>query len=338
MWLIALTLQVALANGPGDPFWFLQPTAVVSEKERRTLDSGQPIARVLPSAGQEVAVFAAVRVDVDGDRLVAWMREIEQLKASPYVLGIARFSDPPVIGDLERLSLDDEDLEKIRECRPMDCALKLSAAEMTRLQRAAGRSPDWKPAMQLEFRNVVLDRVRAYLARGSAGLAPYEDHEDLVWPTVRSSLLLGHSLFLSEHAPLFVQHLARYPETPLPGVESFVYWSKERLGGRPIVSATHVNILRPADAEMPDAIVAGKEIFATHYVNASLGTTALLRGAQGSYLVYVNRSETDIIHGMFGGLVRWFIERRLKSEAGEILKGLRARLESGEPKRAGVRP
>jgi hypothetical protein len=50
-----------------------------------------------------------------------------------------------------------------------------------------------------------------------------------------------------------------------------------------------------------------------------------------NYLVYVNRSQVDVLRGMFGGIVRWFIEHRLKDEAAEVLQGLRRRLESGEP-------
>jgi hypothetical protein len=99
---------------------------------------------------------------------------------------------------------------------------------------------------------------------------------------------------------------------PMPDVESFVYWSKERLGGKAIISATHVSILRSANTTLPDVLVAGKGIFATHYLNASLSLTAIMRGRPGSpnYLAYVNRSEVDVVSGLFGGLVRVFMERR----------------------------
>jgi len=119
----------------------------------------------------------------------------------------------------------------------------------------------------------------------------------------------------------------------MPGMESFLYWSKERLGGKATITVTDVRIVRRDDAGSPDVVVAGKQIFATHYVNASLGVTALVRGDSGhsNYLVYVNRSELDMLHGTFAGLVRWFMQRRLKAEAGEVLQGLRRRLESGEP-------
>jgi hypothetical protein len=58
-----------------------------------------------------------------------------------------------------------------------------------------------------------------------------------------------------------------------------------------------------------------------------------MRGEPGgpNYLVYVNRSQVDVLHGMFAGIIRWFMQRRLKAEAATVLQGLRRRLESGEP-------
>ena len=140
-------------------------------------------------------------------------------------------------------------------------------------------------------------------------------------------------MFLTGGAPRFAEYLDQYPRAPISEVESFIYWSKERLDGKAIISATHVSILRSTDSGLPDALVAGKGIFATHYVNASLGVTAILRGRPGSpnYLAYVNRSDVDVAGGLFGGLVRVLMERRLKKEAATVLLGLRQRLESGDP-------
>jgi hypothetical protein len=333
MLLAFLALQGLLAASNTDPFAFFQPSVTLSMDDRRQLDRGGPIARIVSSHDREVAVFAAVRVEIDGDRLVAWTRRIEELKKSAYVLAIGRFSDPPVIEDLAGLALDDEELSEIQACRPGNCGLKVSAVEMTQLQRAAGEAgSDWKPAVQQAFRDVVLQRVKAYLADGHAALTPYENHDRPVWPATSFASVLGHSVFLTEHLPRLAEHLSRYPQTPMPEVESFVYWSRERVASKAKITATHVSILRSSDANLPDALVAGKQIFATHYVNASLGITALVRGPGAhNYVVYLNRSEVDVLGGMFGGLVRWFMQRRLRTEAADVLQGLRKRLESGEP-------
>jgi hypothetical protein len=96
--------------------------------------------------------------------------------------------------------------------------------------------------------------------------------------TPRARLTLG--------LPQFADALARYPGVPAADVESFVYWSKEGLSAKPIISATHVSIVRHDDGVRPDVLVVGKGIFATHYMTASLGLTALVRGTDGGrYLV-----------------------------------------------------
>jgi hypothetical protein len=327
-----LTLQIITAAASADPFAFFQPSFTITADDRRQLDRGEPIARVLPAKDLEVALLAAVPVNIDGDRLVTWIRRIEELKKSAYVLAIRRFSDPPRIEDLAGLTLEDEELSEIVDCRPGRCGVKLSAAEMSTLRRAAAEAGDaWKAALQDEFRRVALARVNAYLSGELIG--PFENHGDRIWPAQEFASLIDHSTFLVDHLPDFAEQLRAVPRSPHHGVESFLYWSKERVANRPIISVTHVNIIRGDDASSPDVLVAGKEIFSMHYINASLGLTALMRGEPGgpNYLVYVNRSQVDVLHGMFAGIIRWFMQRRLKAEAANVLQGLRRRLESGEP-------
>jgi hypothetical protein len=332
MLLTPKAFRVLAAPSPIDPFSFFQPSVTVTADDRSKMDDGHPVAHVIASRDREVGVWAAVPVNIDGDRLVAWMRRIEELKKSSYVPAIGRFSNPPRLDDLADLSLDDEDTAELAACHPDHCDLKLSAAEMTALQHAAGQ-PD---ALQQRFRHIVLDRINTYLSGGAIG--PYADTASEVWPGQAFDRLLDHSPFLTMHASSFAESLRSARTASTPGVESFLYWSKESLGGKPTITVTDVRILRADDPSLPDVVVAGKQIFATHYVNASLGVTALVRGEPGrsNYLVYVNCSELDLLHGTFAGIVRRFIQRRLKANAGDVLQSLRRRLESGEPPRIAV--
>ena len=73
--------------------------------------------------------------------------------------------------------------------------------------------------------------------------------------------------------------------------------------------------------------------FATHYLEGGLGLTIVMRDpANGArYLVYLNRSQVDLLRGFFGGLTRGVLEARLKRQAPQVVRGLRMRLESGTP-------
>lgn len=100
-----------------------------------------------------------------------------------------------------------------------------------------------------------------------------------------------------------------------------------------MISVTHVDIVRPDAAGAPAVLVLGKEIFATHYRTGSLGVTAVVHDPvpDQRYLVYINHSQVDVLHGLFGGLKRKLIEGRLASESTELVRAVRRRLETGGP-------
>jgi hypothetical protein len=325
--LMPMTYRVLATSSPGDPFAFFRPSVTITPDHRSRMDLDHPVARIIAGKDPEVGVWAAASVNIDGNRLVAWMRRIEELKKSQYLLAIGRVSDPPRLEDFRGLSVDDEDISEIADCRAGDCDLKLTVAEITALQHVGGQPGD----LQQRFRRLVLDRVNTYLSGGRIG--PYTDSDSEVWPGQQFDRLLEHSPFLTLNARSFAETLRGARAAAMPGVESFLYWSKERLGDKATISVTDVRILRGDGPSLPDVVVAGKQIFATRYVNASLGLTALVRGEPGrpNYLVYVNRSELDMLHGTLAGVARWLIERRLKAEAVNVLRAFRRRLESGEP-------
>ena len=323
--LVVLVACAALAvarAAPVDPFAFFRPGVDLSAEERGRLDRGASLARTLAAGDREIAIFGAVPVAVDGDRLVAWVREIAALKKSPLVLEIGRFSDPPRLEDLAGLTLDAADVDAIGACRPGECGLKIDADEIARLQRVSPARGGSERAVQVEFRGLVLARVQAYLADGLAKplQAPFE-------------AIVANTPFLATRLPAFADYLIRYPHVALPHVESFLYWSKERFSGKPVIKVTHVAIVRGADDGGPDALVAGKQIFGTHYIDASLDLTAIVGGGPDGrrYLAFYNRSNVDVLGGFFGGLVRMIAQGRVRDEATQLLQGLQKRIDGGPP-------
>jgi hypothetical protein len=309
-----------------DTFGFFQPGVVVTPADRQAIDRGNTLVRVLPGREREVAVFSAIALKATGEDLMKGVRQIAELKRSSFVLAIRRFSDPPRIQDLEELSLGDADLNSIQRCRSGSCDINLGSSEIERVQRAmaapSGRSK--AAAVQDLFRIFVFERVEAYLARGHEGISGYPINLQQSF----SAILRGSPL--TERMPEFAGYLENYPGRKTPEVESFLYWSKESFGNKPVVSVTHVGIMPGKGRDgLPAMLVAGKQVFATHYMNASLNLTAVLTGPAGShnYLALLTRTEVDLLGGYFGWLKRTLIERRLKDETQKIILGLRQRLE-----------
>jgi hypothetical protein len=74
-----------------------------------------------------------------------------------------------------------------------------------------------------------------------------------------------------------------------------------------------------------------KQVYANHYKDGAVAVTAIAGSPTRRYLVYAHRSDVDVLGGVWGGLARRMIERRVKDEAPGVLNALRIRLESGDP-------
>jgi hypothetical protein len=315
------------------------PGASLGLSVRPNLESGHSWVEVLPTHDRDIAVFAAALIDVPGNRLVEWARHVELLYKNRYVPVIGRLSNPPRIEDLHALALDDKDLEDIRKCEPGDCGVKLSGPEIDQLQQTVLRAGgDWKDAVQDTFRHIVLARAERYLSEGDRGALPYKDKKKPVWPESEFAAIIDQSELAIRDFPHWSNYLKLYPRIPDPSIESFLYWSKEKIGARPIISVTHVNIIRPAEEDQLEALIVAKQVYASHYMTGALSMTAITSGAGGSYryLVYLNRSRTDVFDGMFARWVRRIVERRLRSEGPAAIDALRLRLESGPPRPANL--
>jgi hypothetical protein len=259
------------------------------------------------------------------------------LKKTSYVHAIRRVSIPVRLEDFDTLTVEPGDLDDIKNCKPGKCALKLSAAEIDILQNTIRqRGAEWRPAVESAFRRIVFERIKTYVAHGHDGFAEVRDVSDPHSLAQSFGGVLQRSDFLNRQLPQLVAYLRR-PPTTSPGIESFIYWSQEMFARKPVISATQVTIVRPDREGLPEVVVASKQIFATHYMDASLGITALVKdGESRRYLTYVNRTDIDVVAGFFGGLVRSILQRRVRNEAPAILIGLRERMESGDPPAAGA--
>ena len=140
-----------------------------------------------------------------------------------------------------------------------------------------------------------------------------------------------------KYAPQLRRHLLDYPQRgEEANTSDFVYWSKERVHGRPVISITHVAIA-PSAADSPVSYAIGtKQIYAMHYFDASLGVTLLApdrTSAQpATFVVYLNRSRIDLFDGFLGGMARRVVAGRARSLVEEQLARLQrtfAALQSG---------
>ena len=324
--------RVGAQAGTQDMGSFLRERIKLTNEEIGDLQRGMTISKVLPSEKHEVAVFGIVLVNAPADFFVEHFRDIESYKKSTEVPIVKKFSDPPSILDLAQLEVDQQDFDALKNCKVGACDVKLPAQIIERLQKEVNwTSPDAPRQVNRLARSALLEYVKRYSAGGNAALSEYNDKKEPLRIAEQFDAILQASPYIYDYQPRFYEYLRAYPEKRLKNVENFIYWSKEKFGLKPVISVTHVSIYRP---EPGLALIASKQLYASHYFEASLGLTVARAapqspGASGPsfYLLYLNRSRSDALHGGFSGMVRGKVKDRSRNGAQKSLEKIKLSIE-----------
>jgi hypothetical protein len=300
-----------------------------SSTDLANLVSGKIVAyRLGATAVGEAGAIGAVRISVPKQTLIDLYRDIVRFKRGPDVTAIGRFGEAPSVADLESLPLDRQDVN-LRDCRPGDCDIRLPASAILRFQHEIDwTAPDADARAAALFKQILADNVRAYMSGGPGRIIEYDNDKHPIRPVDDFVSLVEGAAYLDRLAPGLSRHFETFPSNPLPGAEDIVYWSKEKFGRlAPFVTVTHVAIVRPASAFY---VVASRDVYSSRYLDASLSVTIVsdaVATPEAFYCVYINRSRAEALKGLFAGLRRSIVERRVKSGLEENLRLTKLRLE-----------
>src|SRR5262249_7233881 len=156
--------------------------------------------------------------------------------------------DVPQAADMASLIIDDADLTRLRACQVADCDLRLSAEGIERVrQQIDWRSPDASSKARVLVRQMLADYVARYRERGAAAAMEYADQVQRIHVGREFASLIDADPITLNYAPRLRRHLLDYPDSSDEGVTDFVYWSRELVRGRPVISITHVAIAAAVD-------------------------------------------------------------------------------------------
>jgi hypothetical protein len=288
------------------------------------IGSGEVIGRSLQAASSDVALAVAATMRVTPAFYLERLRDIATFKKTPEVLQIGKVGAQPAAADFAPLTLEQDDVKDLRTCRVHDCGVKLDRAGIERLASRGAQIPTASSAL----REHLAAYVQRYLHTGNAALVEYSDDEKPRKLLDDLKEILDQSDYIQRRSPALFAAVRDYAGTLPAGMDGFVYWSKEKMGPRAVASVTHVVIRR---VEAGRAVVATKQIFASHYSNASLGVTFLIDrtigGEPRTLVVYANRTRLDIFGGLLGGLKRPIVRARAREGAERTMGRLRERTE-----------
>ena len=285
-----------------------------------SLEREQPVVKLGPvSDKREIAVMGLVNIRASADEFLRSYREGMTRKNNSAILEIGSFGKEPALSDLQSLSIETKDIEDLKECVVGDCQIKLSAAMIERFRKEINwQAADYATSASNLYKQMLLDYVRDYRARGEDALIAYNDKRDEINLAAEQRALDGTSSY--------VNSVLAEQQSELRLIEEVIVWSKIKFGLKPVININHISIYR-RDADFgPQVVVASKQIYANHYFNSFLALTAFVTvadAAQGSYLVYENRSRADGLQGPFGKLKKGVVEKK-------ALEGLKAIVEQSK--------
>ena len=224
-------------------------------------------------------------------------------KSNPAILEIGRFGTTPTLDDLQSLSIENRDIDDLKECVAGRCAVKLSRTMIDRFHNEIDwNAADYRVQATNLFKQMLVDYVSDYLARGESALIMYADKSGTISVAEENRALV----------PKIVSERTRQSNgTSTIPINSTIVWSKMNFGLKPIISINQIEVFKLTEDAGSQFLIVSKQLYANHYFDSSVAVTTFsdIPGA-GSYLFYENRSRVDGLDGMFGKVKRGIVETR----------------------------
>ena len=307
------TDTVLAQNSLGEFHKVLREKAAFNAADFAALEQGHTVVKLLPEQDKsEVAVCGLVSLQVTPEVFLQSFRDSMARKSNPAILEIGSFSSSPTLDDLQTLTIENRDIEDLKECVVGDCRLKLSAKMIERFRKEINwEAPDYRIQATQLLKQMLLDYVRDYLARGDAALIEYNDKPKEVRLAEEQGALMAGSIYLNGVLTELPPYLKGFAGAERSIVENAFVWSKIKFGLKPVIAINHVMIYKRELETGPQILIASKQIYANHYFDSSLALTAFVSlPGSTSYLFYENRSRADGLEGAFSKLKRGIVENK----------------------------
>jgi len=329
---LLLTASAAEAQEPGEPYKFFREIAGLSQDQIGAIRSGQAVAKVVESGNpDEVFVFGSVYVKGDPEKYIELASDVELLSKLPGYLAIRRFNDPPQLSDLEELTLERQDIDELKNCKPGHCEVQLPTEAMEDFKQSIDWSaPDAANRANELARKMALQALLNYRSGGNLALGVYRDKNHPAAMAETFADLRTRLNALPEYLPELNEYLVDYPKVQLANVQANFYWEKVNFGLKPTFRIVQRVLYRGESSTGPVYAVAEKQLYASHYFEAALDLTVCVKDAQrrGFYIITIKGSKQVGLTGIKGGLVRKVAVDKARSSLARVLETTKQRLES----------
>lgn len=306
----------------------------LKDEQVAAIRSGKATSVKLPSrTAAEIFVFGAVYVHGSPDAYVKLSTDYDRLRKLPGYLALQKFSAPPQLSDVKEFTIEKDDIDALKHCKPGDCDVQLPASSIEELKKSLDWSaPDLANGVNEYAREKAIELLTAYQREGNSVLGTYNDKEHPTEVPEQFKYVLSYSKALPRYLPDFYNYLLAYPNAKPANVADSFYWAKVAFGLKPTMRLVHVVTLRSETGGGPLYAIAEKQIYSSHYFQTALDLTFCIPEAGGSdgagyYLVKVMGSEQAGLTGLKGSIVRKAAVDRSASSLQKSLAAIKEELE-----------
>src|SRR5262249_34979200 len=225
-------------------------------------------------------------------------------------------------------------LLELMQARVNASDVKLSEADIARIQTIAGSNPRFSNKLIAnltdEYKSILLEKVKSYVAFGGRSIGAYADQPELVDSNDAVVRMLRYQSSYAKYEEPLSALLADPARLNNERVESFHYWAVQKFGRlKPIINLVHVTIFQ----DDTRVFIVSKQIYSSHYTEAGLGIAELtsLANRQGktcTLLAYTIRLQVDMFGGTMGFLKKRMAQPHVLETLKESLGGLRENVEA----------
>jgi hypothetical protein len=286
------------------------------------------------TTAKQLAASIGMLVKGNPDALAAAVLDGQTLQANPAILGFGKIDPEAPAAGLAGVAYTEGEVDEIRKLLAAKAGdeFNLSADELAALRKVTSRydpnqagDPAVVQAINEAYRSILLGRLQAYLARGVAGIAPYQRDGEASDPAEELRAAAEASLLLQQAAPEMYRGLVDFPEHQPADVQQAFFWVKEMANDRPVFSLNHRLVQRRPDG----LILLSRTFYAGHSFNASLSGAGVLPVQDGNAVFYTNRTASDQVAGFMQGMRHELGRGMMRDALIQSFKAIRAQLGGG---------
>jgi hypothetical protein len=264
------------------------------------LEQGQPVAYALSEgSADELAVGLVWYLPVPLDKVAGQLRLEDPDLLDVDVTAHGILMEYSGAGSLAPVVLSKEEAQALLDAGPGD-EFNLSAYEIDKLKtfkQTLKRTPQRaiEDAAGEHFREILLQRYKAYRRGGTNAITPYARKEGTESkPSLELRQAANASAILSRYFPALGKAWLDYPKALPPGASEVFPWVEKTVEGRPAAILRHrINMDWNGGI-----LVLTREFYAPHSYNSSQWITGCLPYHDGTVVFQQVRSYTDQVAGV----------------------------------------